>query len=80
MRPILKKAAANASTIVLWLTRNPFVQNIINTLKGMIDDYDSRAKDCQVHAVRESRASCERYQNDIYTGINQGLITNLEIR
>ena len=43
-------------------------------------NYDSRAKDCQVHAVRGSRASCQRYQNDIYIGINQGRITNLEIR
>ena len=32
----------------------------------MKENGDSRAKDCQVHAVRGSRASCQRYQNDEY--------------
>ena len=41
--------------------------------------HDSRAKDCQVHAVRGSRASCQRYpsRKDIYISAQ---ITNLEIR
>ena len=41
---------------------------------------DSRAKDCQVHAVRGSRESCQRYQNDEYIGIKQARTTDLKIR
>ena len=41
------------------------------------NDYYSRAKDCQVHAVRGSRANCQRYQNDEYRNYTSS--NNLEI-
>ena len=39
---------------------------IWSRLSSILEKNDSRAKDCQVHAVRGSRASCQRCQNDIY--------------
>ena len=58
MRPILKKAAANASFIVVWLTGNPFVHIIINTLKGMkiIMTHGRRIARCMLCVDREPAA------------------------
>ena len=63
MRPILKKAAANELIINWWSTGNSSIR-ILEHMKSINDDL--RAKDCQVHAVRESRASCQRHLNDEY--------------
>ena len=59
-RPILKKALPNELTINVWLTGNPFVQTIINVQRKRLKS-DSRARFCQWHAVRESRANCQKY-------------------
>ena len=55
MRLILKKAAANALIIVLWLTGKSIRSD--DHQCGMKKNDHSRAKDCQVHAVRGSRAN-----------------------